>query len=96
MNHKNHFRKAALGGMLLFTVGAWAGTPVKITGTVKDTNGEPLIGATVAIPGSSTGAVTDIDGNFTLTVDPDKELTVSYVGYTSNRPQRRSGFDVFQ
>lgn len=85
MNHKNHFRKAALGGMLLFTVGAWAGTPVKITGTVKDTNGEPLIGATVAIPGSSTGAVTDIDGNFTLTVDPDKELTVSYVGYTSKK-----------
>lgn len=85
MNHKNHFRKAALGGMLLFSVGAWAGTPVKITGTVKDTNGEPLIGATVAIPGSSTGAVTDIDGNFTLTVDPDKELTVSYVGYTSKK-----------
>lgn len=85
MNHKNHFRKAALGGMLLFTVGAWAGTPVKITGTVKDTNGEPLIGATVAIPGSSTGAVTDVDGNFTLTVDPDKELTVSYVGYTSKK-----------
>lgn len=85
MNHKNHFRKAALGGLLLVSVGAWAGTPVKITGTVKDTNGEPLIGATVALPGSSTGAVTDVDGNFTLTVDPDKELTVSYVGYTSKK-----------
>lgn len=86
MNYNiNNFRKAALGTMLCLSLSAWAGTPVKITGTVKDSEGEPLIGATIAIPGSSTGAVTDIDGNFTITVDPDQELSVSYIGYTTKK-----------
>ena len=38
----------------------------KVTGVVQDASGEPLIGVTVAINGSSTGTVTDIDGNFTV------------------------------
>lgn len=39
---------------------------VKVTGTVKDTNGEPIIGANVMVVGSATGVITDIDGNFVL------------------------------
>ena len=54
-----------------------------VTGTVKDANGEPMIGVTVAT-GSGTGAVTDMDGNFTIpNASPSTVLNVSYVGYKS-------------
>lgn len=86
MNLNQHSTRLAVLSVLMgSSIALWAGTPVKITGSVKDSNGEPLVGATVAVPGTSTGAVTDIDGNFTLTADPDRELTVSYVGYTSQK-----------
>ncbi len=78
-------RLAVVSVLMGSSLALWAGTPVKITGSVKDTNGEPLVGATVAVPGSTTGAVTDVDGKFTLTADPTRELTVSYVGYTSQK-----------
>ena len=53
----------------------------KVRGTVTDTNGEPLIGATVMVKGTSTGAATDLDGNFALNANPGDVLVVSYVGY---------------
>ena len=60
-------------------------TPSKITkGRILDENGEPLIGASVIIKGTSKGVSTNFDGNFTLpVVDADKDslLVVSYVGY---------------
>lgn len=52
----------------------------KITGNVKDSQG-PLIGATIMEKGTTNGAVTDIDGNFSLNVKPGATLLVSYVGY---------------
>lgn len=54
---------------------------VKVTGTVTDTNGEPLIGATVIVKGQSGGTATDVDGKFSLNVKPGATLVVSYVGY---------------
>ena len=54
---------------------------VKVTGTVKDTNGEPIIGANVMVVGSATGVITDIDGNFSLNVSSNSTLIVSFVGY---------------
>lgn len=55
----------------------------KITGKVVDVNGEPIIGATVAVRGATVGTVSDIDGNFVLYVEAGKEvwLDVSYIGY---------------
>jgi len=51
---------------------------------ISSEDGEPIYGATVVITGTTTGAVTDIDGNFSLKVsDADKKLTVSFVGMTS-------------
>lgn len=52
-----------------------------ISGQVTDENGDPLIGATVLVQGTSSGTTTDIDGNFTLTVPDDAVLVISYVGY---------------
>ena len=52
----------------------------KVTGTVTDGEG-PIIGATVRVKGSTVGAVTDIDGNFSIDVPAGATLEVSYVGY---------------
>ncbi|MCH5223050.1 MAG: TonB-dependent receptor [Muribaculaceae bacterium] len=54
-----------------------------ISGTVEDPDGEPLIGATILVKGSTTGTATDIDGNFTINAAPGQELIISYVGYKS-------------
>lgn len=57
---------------------------VTVTGTVvASTDGEPLIGATVMVKGSSTGTATDIDGKFTIQAKKGSSLLVSYVGYKS-------------
>lgn len=52
-----------------------------ITGTVTDTEGEPLIGASIRAKDSTIGVATDLDGNFSLNVAPGTELIVTYVGY---------------
>lgn len=56
-----------------------------ITGTVTDSAGEPLIGATVAVKGTTNATSCDIDGNFSLRAAQGSTLTVSYVGY---KPQQ--------
>ncbi len=54
---------------------------IKVNGVVKDSNGEPLIGASVVEKGvASHGTATDIDGLFSLTVSPNATLIISYVG----------------
>ena len=55
----------------------------KVSGTVKDANGEPLIGVSVMEVGTNNGAVTDINGNYTLNVKPGAKLKLSYIGFTS-------------
>lgn len=52
-----------------------------IRGTVTDANGEPVIGATVMVKGTSTGAVTDFNGNYTLKANKGDLLEISYVGF---------------
>lgn len=54
----------------------------QISGTVKDNNGEPVIGASVREAGTSNGTITDLEGNFVLNVSAeDSELEISYIGY---------------
>ena len=72
-------RMLALGAGLVLSASAFAQNTV--TGTVKDASGEPIIGASVLINGTSQGTVTDLDGNFTLSVQPGQKLTISYIGY---------------
>ncbi len=77
LNRKLWLTVALLLGLML------PGFAQKITvhGYVDDELGEPLIGATVMEKGTSNGTATDLDGNFTLNVDPRATLVVSYVGY---------------
>lgn len=53
----------------------------RLTGTIIDGTGEPVIGANVVIKGTTIGTVTDIDGNFSLDVEPNSVLTVTFIGY---------------
>lgn len=55
----------------------------KVTGVVKDINGESVIGASVLEKGTTNGIITDIDGNFTLSVHPNSTLVISFIGYAS-------------
>ena len=64
---------------LLASQAMWA-QQKNLSGTVVDSQGEPIIGATVKVPGSATGAITDLDGHFSITVNPGTKLEVSYVG----------------
>lgn len=58
-----------------------AAQQLNVSGTVTDASGEPLIGVTVTVPGTRIGAVTDIDGNYTLSADAKSKIKFSYVGY---------------
>ena len=63
------------------SVNAVTQNPKKVTGAVKDETGQPLIGVTVYLD-NGVGAVTDLDGNFTLNNVPDNAtLKISYIGY---------------
>lgn len=55
----------------------------QVRGTVVDDAGEPVIGATIQVKGTSNGTVTDFDGNFTLSAPAGGTLVVSYVGYVT-------------
>ncbi|WP_339925597.1 TonB-dependent receptor [uncultured Cyclobacterium sp.] len=54
---------------------------ITITGSIVDENGEPLPGATIAVQGTTKGTVTDLDGNFSITVPESSTLVVSFIGY---------------
>ncbi len=56
---------------------------ITVHGYVDDATGEPLIGASVVEKGTSNGTATDFDGNFTLNVDANATLVISYVGYVT-------------
>ena len=57
------------------------GEKKKVSGIIKDENGEPVVGATIRQKGGQGGTITDIDGHFTLMVDEGSELEISYIGY---------------
>ena len=80
----DQMRKGA--GILLFffafSLCSWAQS-VSVKGTVIDDQGEPMIGVSVAVKGSTNGTVTDFDGNYALNVAPDAVLEFSYIGYVA-------------
>lgn len=74
--------------MLIFLFSVFASTAIlaqkTVTGVIKDVSGEPIIGANVIQQGTTNGIITDIDGNFSLTVpNLNVTLSISYIGYQS-------------
>ena len=66
----------------------------KVSGTVLDATGEPLIGVSVLEAGTNNGVVTDFNGDFSITVKQGAKLTFSYVGYLSQTIPAKNGMKV--
>ena len=77
---------------LFLSVSAFAQST--ITGQVKDATGEPVIGASVLINGTSNGTVTDLDGNFSISVQPGATLTISYIGFQKQQVAAANGMVI--
>lgn len=86
MKHKNLF-KLCLGMLLALVMAlpALAQNPKTFRGVVVDETGEPIIGATVKIAGTTAGTITDLDGNFTVNVPEGGQLEISFVGYITQK-----------
>ena len=70
--------------MALFLMNvSWAFAQLTVTGRVKSTSGDPLIGVNVVEKGTTNGTVTDLDGNYSLRVQQGKTLVFSYIGFLS-------------
>ncbi len=79
-----HLRFFLLALLTAVTVSALAQSEdITVSGTVVDKTGEPIIGASVIEKGTTKGAVSDLDGHFTLKASKDATLTISYIGFTS-------------
>ncbi|MDO5524207.1 MAG: TonB-dependent receptor [Bacteroidia bacterium] len=91
---KKAFLMLFLGALM--TLPAIAQSPINVRGTIVDTQGEAIIGASVLLQGTTTGVVTDYDGNFSLQAPGNGTLVISYVGYVTQTIsiQNRTNIDV--
>lgn len=69
--------------LCLFPLGISAQSVVK--GIVSDESGEPIIGATIRVLSTNEGTVTDLDGNFQVNVKSNAQLSISYIGYVTQK-----------
>jgi len=97
MKSTNHYLKP-LGLILLFSfIPLWImAQTITVRGTVKDAMGESIIGASVLETGTTNGTITDIDGNFSLSMSAQGSLTISFIGYQTEeiKVAGRTQFDV--
>ncbi|MBR1547113.1 MAG: TonB-dependent receptor [Prevotella sp.] len=73
--------KTMMLGLMLTTSATVVAQNQTVTGTVLDELGEPVIGATVTVAGTKTATVTDLDGNYKISVPKGGKVTISYIGY---------------
>lgn len=67
----------------LYAAVSFAQSKGGVSGTVKDSEGNPLIGASIILKGTTIGVTTDFDGRFSIDADKNDVLVVSYIGYTT-------------
>lgn len=65
-----------------------------VSGVVKDSNGDPVIGATIYEIGTKNGTVTDFNGSFTMNVHPGSTLSVQYIGFTTKELKAKANMDI--
>lgn len=90
---KNRRKLIAIMLLLLVSLSITA-QEINVSGTVVDTTGEPVIGATVMQKGSTNGTVTDIEGNFKIAVNSGATLVVTYIGYVTQEVAAADGMRV--
>ena len=81
MHMKKLFFKATLTAVLLFSGLAALAQNIEVKGTVNDPDGQPIIGAGVLVEGTTNGVITDIDGNYSISVPANGALAFSALGY---------------
>ena len=81
MRHLRFFLLALMASTMLSAFAQ--NEDITVSGTVVDNNGEPVIGASVIQKGTSNGAVTDLDGHFSVKVPKGTTLTISYIGFST-------------
>ncbi len=97
MNAINFFKGRALFLFLALTLcGFISAQKAQITGTILDQLNYPVIGASILEKNTTNGTITDLDGEFSLSVDPQATLIISYVGYKTQEVlvQNRRKFDI--
>lgn len=65
----------------------YAQNTINISGRVSSSIGEPMIGASIMVKGTTNGTITDLDGNFRIETSPTATLIISYVGYVTQEVQ---------
>ena len=86
--------KAFLLLMLTIPLPILADDLIKVTGTVTDEQGEPLMGCTVQLKGSQVATVVDLDGRFIIQVPPGGILTFTYIGFKTLELKASSSMKV--
>ncbi len=86
-------RMMALVLGLFLSVGAFA-QQITVKGHVKDATGEPIIGASIRVVGTQTGAMSDFDGNFQLVANQGQTLSVTYIGFQTANVQAAPNVEV--
>lgn len=81
----NSHLKAAFAAVLILIGGGVAFAQQKVSGTVKDINGEPIVGASVLVEGTMNGTITALDGEWTLTVPTGSTIVASLIGYADEK-----------
>lgn len=80
--------------MFFFSLGAFAQQQT-VKGIVKDVSGEPIIGASVVVKGTSNGVITDFDGNFTIPNVPEGSvIDISFIGYVTQSVKASSQMNI--
>ena len=76
-------KRVSILGILMLAMVSWSFGQRTINGMVSDAAGEPLIGASILVKGTTSGTITDIDGTYQLSVPEGAEILVfSYTGFT--------------
>lgn len=89
-------RKIALALIVVLGLSSYALAQNRIvSGTVTDINGEPIIGASVLLDGTTVGVVTDLDGKFSISAPSDGTIIISYIGYKQQRIPLGGKTDIF-
>ena len=83
-NSNSFFLRIGVTVLLMFLVAIVHAQDITVKGVVTDQRGEAIIGATVKVKGNTSGAITDINGNYTISCPTNATLEFSYVG---NKPQ---------
>ena len=90
----NNLFRLLMSFVLCVVCTAVSAQQVNVKGVVKDANGETVIGASVMVKGTKTGAVTDIDGNFHVECAPGTTLIISYLGYKTQEVKASDNMEV--